>query len=301
MTKAVLVAFHQYTPFGDEFYRPIFDRFIKGYREIWGKEVDKLYILASNWNVDIADDYTVIQTDPALRYYDAYKSVLKSGRIHEDLVMFMDNDMIVYKKGLVEKTFDLLVGDSPSWDYDFQIKEPYDLVSIYDTIGTMQVDLPDGKNKFCPYWFAAPKEILMKYLDVDWSPDAMPYTETLGLLTEAMLKDGLIPYEWEEDKSNILFDGIQDGEKGKDLGYYHVRAGSTPAYLLATHKYGDAKTYWDYLHNQPRNELVRQCAWYEYMMDDISPSLLLMLLDMHISAEDFYMYYNKFKVYHGLK
>lgn len=282
MTKAVLVTFHQYTPWGDEYYRPLFDLFIKNYREIWGREVDKLYILASNWNVDYADDYTIIPTDPQLRYFDAYKQVLKEGLIKEDLVMFMDNDMVVYREGIVASTFEWLEEDK------------CDVVSIIDEIGTYKTDKLKNGNKFCPYWFAAKKEVLMKYLDVNWGPD-MPYCETLGHLTEAMLKDGLRPIEWMEDKSNCLF-SIEDDEKGKDLGYYHIRAGSTPAYLLATKHYGDSKTYWDYLKNQPQNEYLRQCAWYEYMGGD--PTIILLNAGIDMGAWSAYM--DRFTEYYGL-
>ena len=50
----------------------------------------------------------------------------------------------------------------------------------------------------------------MKYLDIDWGPN-MPEHETLGKLTEKMLDDGVRPYEFEEDKNSIYFDGTKDG------------------------------------------------------------------------------------------
>lgn len=295
MTRAIVVAFHKYTLFGDRYYEPILDFFVQNMKK-YKDEYEKIYFVDSTWDIDIRKleglNAEIVKVDPSLRYYDAYKKVLPD--MKEDLVLFMDNDMVVYNEGVIRGTFLKL---EPS----LNDADTYDVVSIYDTIGSYETDKLNGKNKMCPYWFATKKDTLMKYLDVDWSPDAMPYTETFGLLTEAMLNDGLKPYEWEEDKSNCLFDEQQDGVlKGKDLGYYHIRAGSTPAYLLATKFYGNAKTYWDYINNQPRNELLRQCAWYEYMLGDISPALLLMLVDMKISAEEFYLYFHKFKKYHGL-
>lgn len=185
----------------------------------------------------------------------------------------------------------------------------YDVVSIVDSIGTMQVPLKLG-NKLTPYFFATKKELLMKYLDIDWGSH-MPHSETLGLLTEAMVNDGVRIDELEDDKSNILFDGTQDGEKGKDLGRYHIRAGSTPAYLLATKKYGDIKTYEDYLKNQPRSEFLRQLAWYQYIIENSKPSreegiqLFLgiwrfLTESLEILTDDWDKYFNKFKEYHGL-
>ncbi len=293
MSRAIVVAFHKYTPFGDEYYEPLLDSFLRS-MEKYRDEYDKVYLLDSNWKIDSKKieglEAEIIVTDPQLRYYDAYKSVLP--QIKEDLVMFMDNDMVVYRAGVIDAAFGILV-EAPEY--------PQAVVSIFDTIGEYQTIKMNGKNKFCPYWFVASKDLLMKYRDVYWGSD-MPKHETLGKLTEVMLNDGVEPIEWEEDKGGYMFDGkvMAGDEKGKDLGYYHVRAGSTPAYLLATHKYGDAKTYWDYINNQPKIELLRQCAWYEYMLDDVSPALLLMLIDMKVSAEDFYLYYHKFKKCHGL-
>lgn len=306
MTRAIVVAFHKYTPYGGEFYEPILDFFLKSMKE-YRDEYDKVYFVDSTWDInpdserfDKLGNFEVIKVDPSLRYYDAYKHVLREGLIKEDLVLFMDNDMVVYRKNQIESAFYMLEPNPALPDLT------YDVVSIYDSIGTYKTDKLNGKNKMCPYWFASKRETLMKYLDVDWSPDAMPYTETFGLLTEAMLNDGLRPYEFEEDKSNCLFDGTQDGEKSKDLGYYHIRAGSTPAYLLAIKKYGNKETYNKYLQNQPRNEYLRQCAWYDYMggrgsdLWHVQEGLLGMLIDMKVGATDWEKYMKRFKEYHNL-
>lgn len=292
LSKAVVVAFHKYTPFGDEFYEPILDYFLKNMRK-YENEYDKLYLLDSTWNIDPKKieglKAEIVKVNPSLRYYDAYKQILPE--IKEYLVLFVDNDMIVYKEGVIKATFDKLETD-------------IDVVSIYDSIGTYTTPLLNGKNKFCPYWFATGTLMLRDFLTVEWAPD-MPYCETLGHLTEAMLKEKVIPYEWEEDKNNVLFDGTKDGEKGKNLGYYHIRAGSTPAYLLATKKYGDIQTYKDYLKNQPKSELLRHCAWYQYILDktyhpDAGWELLEMLKDMEVDSTDFGRYMSRFEEYHGL-
>lgn len=294
MTRAILVCFHQYTPFGGEFYAPILDFFLAQMKK-YEDEYDHLYLLDSTWNIDSAKikdlKATIIRTDPSLRYYDTYKEIIP--QVKEDLIMLMDDDMVVYKKGKIENTFWVL--GQNKWEMGKELGE-IGVATIYDTIGEYKTDKLDGKNKFCPYWFAAKKETLMRYLNVDWAPD-MPYCETLGHLTESMLADGVIPYEIQEDKSNILFSGAQDGEKSLDTGRYHIRAGSTPSYLLATKKYGDKKTYDDYLKNQPQDELLRHCAWYQYMGGDPGD----ITFDLGISYGDYYLkYLEKFKEYHGL-
>lgn len=307
MTKAVVVAFHQYTPFGHEYYRPLLTFFVQQMKK-FKNEYDKIYLIDSTWNIDPKDieglNAEIIKVDPNLRYTEAYQHILPD--IKEDAILFVDNDMVVYREGIIAKTFKIL-----SEQYMTNIPKPVvDVVSIYDDIGNYQTDKMNGKNKFCPYWFAASKDTLMKYVDVYWGSD-MPEHETLGFLTKRMLEDGLKSYEWEEDKNNCLFDGTQDGEKGKDLGYYHIRAGSTPAYLLATKKYGERLTYDDYLKNQPQNEYLRQCAFYDWMNSSVDKGAWIMseqglpfceLLDDvgGITPSGWQKYMKRFKEYHGL-
>ena len=305
MTRAIITAFHKYQPYGEEYYQPIFDFFVRQMSK-FKDEYDKIYFIDSTWNFT-DDDYEkmksvkggIIKVDPSLRYYDAYKKVLP--QIKEDLVLFMDNDMVVYKPKQISGTFDLLEARTAGGRYNL-----WDVVSIIDQIGEYKTDKLKNGNKFCPYWFATRKELLMKYLEVEWGPD-MPYCETLGHLTEAMLDDGVKVYEWEEDKSNILFDGSSTAgwdNFGKDLGYYHIRAGSTPAYLLATKKYGDIKTYEDYLKNQPKSEYLRQFMWYWYMCSSpwnkVQHDINEFLGDIAINSKQWLEYSLKFKEYHGL-
>ena len=293
MTKAIVVAFHKYTPFGGEFYEPMLSFFLQQmqkFKDAYGT----LYLIDSTWGISPTTHHLplnviVIRVDPSWRYYDAYKWVLP--QVKEDLVLFVDNDTIIYKEEVINKTFSILEGryekDSTNWVRD--------VVSIYDTIGEHTFEELGGKSKFCPYFFAAKKDLLMKYLEVDWG-SAMPEHETLGKLTQVMLADGVRPYEWPEDKSNCLYDGTQDGEMGKGTGLYHVRAGSTPAYLLATKEYGNKETYWKYLKEQPKSEYLRQCACYKYMGGKPYP----IYQDVGISHREWGMYQDRFEKYHNL-
>ena len=295
MTKAIIVAFHKYTPFGGEYYEPILDFFIQN-AERFCDEFDTLYLLDSTW--DITDEKIrktsipvsyktkIVKIDPNLRYYDAYKKVLPE--IEEDLVLFMDNDMVIHQRGKMKETFEILE------NVNLPIGRPYDVVSIYDTIGKLISPILNNKSKFCPYWFATRKELLMKYRDCEWGP--VEWGETLSELTLKMISDNIKPYEWEEDKSNCLFDGKQDGDRSRRLGYYHIRSGSVPAYLLATRKYGDRQTYLDYINNQPRSEYLRQCAWYRHMGGNVD----LILDDLDIAPSEWEEYMKRFKTYYGL-
>ena len=291
-SKAIICSFRKYTPFGDIYYQPIFDFFISNLTK-YKDEYDALYILDSLWNFTPEDHLRVIEakgvivpSDPSLRYYDAYKVVLP--QVKEDLVLFMDNDSIVYKEGIIRGTFLKLEPSLNNLD-------TYDVVSIIDEIGTYKTSQLKKGNKLCPYFFATRKDLLMGYTDIDFGPN-MPHSETLGKLTEAMLNDGVKVYEMEDDKPNILFDGTKDGEKSKDTGVYHCRNGSLSAYLLATKKYGNIDTYNEYLRDQPKSETLRLCGWYQIMGGNPSD----ICSDLEITKEIWDNYIDKFKTYHGL-
>lgn len=293
MTRAIMVAFHKYQPYGDQYYKPILDHFIEQMTRYQDK-YDKLYIIDSNWKVidsgfdpsifpSMSEKIQIIYTDPNKRYYDAYKEALP--QVKEDLVLLMDNDFIVYKNGIIRKAFDRVT----------PMKHCV-LVSIMDTIGTWKSEELNLGNKFCPYFFITHKNLLMKYTNIEWGPE-MPDFETLGRLTKEIVDNqsnqGI--YEMEDDKSNISFYGQQDGENSKDLGYYHVRAGSTPAVLLAWRD-NAPDTYREYLHNQPQAEYLRQCTWYQYMGGNPKE----IYNDCGITEEKWNEYYAKFVVDHGL-
>lgn len=303
MTRAILTCFHSYTPFGTEFYEPLLNHYLKQMKK-YASEYDMIYLLEDdNWKIDSKKlagmKAKIIHVEASLRYYDAYKAALPF--ISEDLVLLLDDDSVIYKPSIIDEVFLPLESDAGA-----RGEIPFDVVSIFDTIGTFKTDKLGGKNKLCPYLFATRKNLLMKYLEIDWAPD-MPYCETLGHLTEAMLNDDLRIYEFPEDKSNIVFDPRENETaitfdlnnekiKSKDTGFYHVRGGSTVAYLLATKRYGDKKTYDDYLKNQPKTELLRHCCWYQYMGGDP----LAIVIDLQVPPYLFKEYYTKFLDYHGL-
>jgi hypothetical protein len=295
-TRAIISSFHKYQPYGGEFYQPIFDFFIHNLTK-FKDEYDKLYILDSGWHFSDADKAkiaeakgVVIESNQHLRYYDAYKEFLPN--VTEEEVLFIDNDMVIYRAGVIDETFKLL-------------ESKYDVVSIYDTIGEKTFKELHGKSKFCPYWFATRTQYLMQYRDCEWGP--VPWGETLSELTLRMLDDKVKCYEWPEDKSSVLFDGsIQYAEHHKPtgVGYYHIRAGTVPSLLLA-YKENDKEKYDDYLKNQPKTEYLRQMAWFNIMTamprnDGVMYSFTGMLADINMGAKDWMEYLFKFMEFHGL-
>lgn len=297
MSRAIITACHKYQPYGSKYYEPILDYFISNL-EKYRDEFDTLYLLDSTWNIErsLPDWIKVIKVNPHLRYYDAYKEVLP--QVKEELVMLMDNDMVVYKKGIIDKTFDKL---RDGYLYSMDQPDKYDVVTIYDMIGNYQTDKLNGYNKFCPYWFVTRKDLLMKYVGFEWGPN-MPEHETLGKLTEVMLHDGLKPFQMEEDKASIYYDGTyehtRDFEKSKDLGYYHIRAGSTPAVLLAYRDH-DREQYEFYIERQPKREYLRQFAWYWIMNGDKFMDHDF-FKEVGVKYSDWLIYVEKFRKYHCL-
>jgi len=299
MTRAVLVCFHKYTPYGDKYYEPIYTYFMHKMNKHVG-EFDKLYLLDSNW--EIANNHSfaeIIRVNPHTRYYDVYKEVLP--QIKEDSVLLMDNDMVVYREGIIRKAFDSVDYISVHDDKDNRVVDPvvaFHVASIYDTIGTYQTNKMNGKNKLCPYFFAVPRNTLMEYRDCEWGPN-MPEHETLGKLTEVMLNDGLKPYEFEEDKSNLLFNesGSYEGSS-KDLGYYHIRSGSLPAVLLSWRQF-DNPQFQKYIKEQPKTEYLRQFAWYWIMGGSIYMDQSL-FKDLGVDYASWLIYVEKFRQYHHL-
>lgn len=275
-TKAILVSWHCYTPFGRKHYQPMEDYFVATLTR-YKDEFDRVYFIDSQWEFkDLPEWITVLQSNPNLRYYDAYKWALQF--IKEDKLMLLDNDMVIYKPRIIFEAFEWL--------------KKYDVVSIYDTIGEKHFEKLKGQSKFCPYFFVTETETLKKFVDCEWGP--VPWGETLSELTLKMLEAGLKPKEIEEDKTSFLFEGANQ-TKGKDLGYYHIRSGSVPAYLLSHRERGD-KQYWDYIKNQPQSEYLRQFAWYQIMGGDVSK----MLEDTKIGVGDWNEYVKNFKIFHGL-
>lgn len=301
MTKAILVCWHKYTPYGDCFYEPMLDFFLTQMKK-FEDEYDMIYLIDSTWNIDPKKikgmKAKIVKVNPSLRYYDAYKEVLP--QVKEDLVLLLDNDMVVYKPHKIRGAFAHL---------EFSSEHP-DVVSILASIGEYKTDKLNGRNKFCPSWFATRKDLLMKYLDIDWGSN-MPHSETFGKLTEAMLNDGIKVYEWEEDYSKLEIDSKvfwQDSSsdtKSKDLGYYHIQAGSTASYILSCKQYYPVQ-YQEYIIKQPKIEYLRQFMWLDYMCqttnnEEILQAILSFLKDVEVSKNSWERYRKNFINYHGLE
>ncbi|MEK6882795.1 MAG: hypothetical protein AABY22_24440, partial [Nanoarchaeota archaeon] len=162
-SRAIITSFHRYQPYGRQYYAIISEFFLKMLIK-YKDEFDKFYFISSGWEISFEErkllkelNHQIIDSNPNLRYYDAYKAMLP--QVEENLVLFMDNDMVVYKEGIIKFAFDKLEElyfyalAVPSRNYN------YDVVSIIDQIGEYKTDKLKNGNKFCPYWFATRKEL----------------------------------------------------------------------------------------------------------------------------------------------
>lgn len=106
-SRAILTCFHSYTPFGQEFYEPLLDFYLSQMKK-YSAEYEMIYLIEDdNWKLDPKKiegmKAKIIHVDSSLRYYDAYKAVLP--QVEEDLVLLLDDDMVIYKKGVIDSAF----------------------------------------------------------------------------------------------------------------------------------------------------------------------------------------------------
>lgn len=304
-SRAIVTAWHQYTPFGSEFYQPMFDFYLKNIEQ-YRDEFDKLYFINSDWKFP-SGDFEVIEKERDGHHWTQFKDAIP--KIKADKLLFLDDDVIIYRKGVIDNWFKQL--------------DTFDACVEFDGAGGLKhvawEKFPEMKDKEAEkigsWYFAVNKELLNKIGDLDMDPHyysdgeyikSLDYyakqgdwTDSFGIFLWQLLDNHAKLYEIEHERSRIYIDGTRTTfeTKGKDLGYYHVFSGSAPAYLLATEKYGNIDTYKDYLEHQPKNEYLRQAAWYQYMGGN--PERIV--LDAGVELVKWEEYMQKFKDYHGLK
>lgn len=295
ISKAVCIAYHLYTPQGREFYMPLFNNFTENLK-LWKDEFDTLYIIDSLYHFTEEEKKQVTDIKPNTIFLDReidghhwvqFKWVMP--KIKEDAILFLDNDVVIYKKGIVKSWFD-------------KIDKGYDFVGSFDGSGTSKETekysflTKSGHKRMGSYYFILTKKLMDKIGDYTFEPLPEEGFDSFGKFTLQMLDTNPKIYEIIDDRSSIYFNGDKTPEVGLNLGYYHIRAGSSSAYLLATKKYGDIKTYEDYIKTQPKTEYLRQMAWYVYMSGNVDEILNW----ININPDNWKNYLSEFKEYHGI-
>lgn len=304
MTRAICVPFHQYTNFGHDFYQPLWTHFIQSMTK-YRNEYDRLYVVDSNWGIP-SGDYTIIQKQHDGHHWVQFKDALPY--VQEDAIFFMDNDVVISKPGVID-----------SW---FRYADNgYDVVSAFDGSGSYNLKLAVQKKfplmkeydsqRIVSYYFLLTRSLLNKIPDIDFDVkeyedgtyiSEIDYTtkedrsDSFGYFTIKMMATNPKIKAIDDDRNSIYFDNRNQGEKGKNLGFYHIRAGSSIPYLLSCKHFDHEKTYWEYIDGQPRVEYIRQCAWYKYLGGNPEE----IVKDSKVGMEVFTDYYKKFMEYHNL-
>ena len=326
-SRSVIIPFHRYQPHVGEAYRVLFEYFLKNL-PIWADEFDKLYLIDSDMNFTEEDLARVKAIKPntviCKKEIDGSQWVQFHWiipQISEDNMLFIDHDLIINKKGVVEGWFKA-------------IDEGYDFVGSFDSSGGLREQIhnrfPFMKEhdftRMGSYYFILTKKLLAKTGKPDFTPvynqeglniPELNYTMTkddwmdsFGMFTIKMLNfDPKIKIIEDPRDSIYLIDDkiVKDIQTPKNLGYYHIRNANLANYIMSSRN-GYPEQYTGGLTNNPR-ELLRLLAWSQIMSETIPDthqrSLIQcgrvnVLKDMEVDLEIWSDYMIEFRKYHQL-
>lgn len=318
-TRAVMVFFHNYVPALDrKYYNVLRDGFLAGINKS-RDEFDRLYVIDSNCDFSETEKHdieeqvmvdSVVFIKPDFEFWTNAHRLLDF--VEEDTLAMMHQDMMIFKHGILESVFN-------------KIESGHDIVSVLDPTGSLKDKITEkwpvmnGNAKFCLYLFGM-RVALLKTIgsfsfdcsfyplgtyikELDYTTKEGDWSEALGDLTIKILGKGGNVFELEEDKTSWYFEDIKgENERGKNLGYYHIRAGGTVSFLLGHRNLGNNQTYQEYIKNQPTTETLRHFAW-AWIIDTnhkITKDILEVAADIGLSEEQWIDYINQFKRFHSL-
>lgn len=286
MNRAVVIPFHKHMAnFSGNFQEPIVESFIR-HLSIWSDEFDKLYIIdgKSGFNEDQKDRIRLIKQNVVFwepkrdgHHWIQYRDFLPL--VEEESILCLDQDFLIWKKGIIDNWFKAVEGDfdvaialdgSSSFDLKTKILDKFPLLLSIENI------------KMVSSCFLITKTMLQKIGDCELAPihyeigtyiPELDYTtkegdwfDSFGLFSIKLFAQNPKIYQIEDDRSIIVTDGkkYRQDASSKKLGYYHVRNGSAPIFLLAHRKNNDPQ-FLDYINAQPKEETLRLFAWYWLM------------------------------------
>ena len=322
---AICIPFYRYQPQVGDWYKIYFESLLYGLK-IWGNEFDHLYLIDQEWGFT-EEDYerivaikghgkvTIIKSTVTGHHWNQFKMAIP--QIKEDTILFMDNDVFIWKKGIVA-----------GW---FKEAETADIVTAFDGSGGLRDIIWNrwpimkllNATRMGSYYFILHKTILDRIPDFDFAPINYPvgtcikelknyitkegdWSDSFGLFTIKLLalkpKISII----KDDRSSISFPDIKTSEPLK-LGYYHIRNGNLPIYTLAS-KLSHPEDYERVKRDTPRSELTRLFGWFhmlvlmmpqlveKYERADIFP----FINDIGIHLKEWGQYLKKMEEFHGL-
>lgn len=320
MSTALCIPFYRYHPHVGDYYKVYFDMLIKTL-PTFRDEFDALYLIDQEWHFSQPEEQQlnilkknsrILHSPVTGHHWEQFKWAIP--QIQEDTILFMDNDVYVYKSGVIA-----------SW---FEKAEKADIVAAFDGSGGLKEQvhkrypiMEDLGTRMGSYYFILKKNLLDRLPHYDFAP--ITYTEgtflpelnyhtvkgdwsdSFGLFTIRALAlnpkiDTII-----DDRSSIYFDEeitMSPAPKGLDLGYYHLRNGNLPVLtLIGKHNKQYQNDYNRIIKETPKRELLRLLMWFRILTGDkYIQETLPILFDLGVSVADWENYLTEFKKYHGI-
>ena len=334
MSRALIISWYKYHPHVGEGHRVLFEHWLKLF-PLWAKEIDALYLIDQEMDFTLDDEKRlkailpntqILKSEVASHHWGQFKWILP--KIKEDYMLFLDNDVVITRPGIVDGWFK-------------HLEEGADFVGSFDGSGGLkeqiQSKFPYFKmadvTRMGSYYFGFTRELINKINPIDFAPITYPvgtyipeldyttkegdWSDSFGLFTLKMLgaKAKIIPIpdpretiylqEDEYSISKIRWSWKISAEP-KDpnlLGYYHIRNGNLANYVLSSKLAGNMEDYTREISSVKR-ELLRILAWYNYMdsqtLNAFQPQINQLLYDLGVDLEDWVNYMIEFVDYHDL-
>lgn len=281
MSRASIVSFAQYQPQGITDYYHNYFEYYKRTLGIWGKEVDKVYIVSQDWEFTdrdrqdlskLTNDYQIVRGVSERSYAGQFTNLLPM--VEEDEVMLMDSDMFIYQKGFVKKCFD-------------RLQEGYGLVGIFDGSGGMRDvvwnKFPELKKRnylrMAPYLSITKRENFADLEPADWWAKQYPigtyikeldyhtvegdWSDPLGEATLKILSKNPNVYFVPDDRSSLYFmpdHTITEANTQPHTGCYHLRNWNMGLHLINEHRV-NPDSHDRFLATTPIQEAFRLLGW----------------------------------------
>jgi len=337
-SKAIITPFHRYHPHVGDYYKIQYDFFVESMKNAVG-EVDKIYLIDSYYDFtaedtkkleDLGFKVEVIMKVEDGHHWVQFKNSL--GKLKEDLVLFLDNDVVISKKGVIDGWFKVGEGRFE----DSELKQAMDLVTAFDNSGGLkglvQEKFPPLKllgdyTRMGSYYFVANRDVieLMKETELgpinpypvgthipelDYTTVADDWSDSFGLLTIKVFGRGMRVGYIEDDRSSIYLSDddtfTMDPTIPASMGYYHIRNGNHSIYLLNC-DLDENKEHRDHcITITPRRELLRIMMWTDYMQEKLGDNYrkeidkVLAMEEINVSPDLWTEYKRKFKEFHDL-
>ncbi len=322
MNRATIVSFYQYTPRGmTNHYRNFFEYFKKTL-EVWGKEVDKVYLVDQDWHFTdkdredlkrLTNDFEIMESVEQGHHWVQFFNLLP--RVKEENVMMMDNDTFIYERGLVDKHFRML-------------EEGYDLVSMFDGSGGMHERIWErfpflkerGYARLGPYLCFIKRHLLSgldfapqyykpnTYIEaLDYRTGDNDWLDSFGEATLKILAQNPKVAFIEDDRTSLFFyadHSVKPAYEQPQTGSYHLRNWNLGLHLI-NEKKNNGESYEHFKAITPIQESLRLLGWLwvlsekvNKLSDALRTDILGIVLDYGANEQEWSEFISKFKELH---